>query len=437
MKMPETKRAGETRNQWENGCGLMLIAVITLLCALYCFHGTAYAKTYIDITSPGSRKLPIAIYDLEGPSGRDIAEIIREDLIFTGLFQYIDKASYIESVTQPLNPQNWRPLGIEAVVKGSAVIDQDLRVTISVFDAYEGKELLHRQYRAGQNLLRQLAHDIANDIYSVFTGVEGVFRSKIAFVLEEEGSKSIAIMDWDGNRIRKMGLRSMLVLSPHWSFGGTKIIYSSERNRQWGLYLLDFDKMTERLIFSTKGTTMTGGFFPGDDRIAFSSAVQGTPDLYVLTLKDGTTRRLTTSYGIEVSPSVSPDGTRIAFVSDRGGTPQIYTMRTDGGDIRRATFEGSYNTSPGWSPSGDRIAFTCRRGKNQICLIAPDGTDLRQLTEEGNNEDPSFSPDGRYVTFSSDRDGVKGIYIMRANGESQHRITPAGVKAAGPRWSPR
>jgi TolB protein len=133
---------------------------------------------------------------------------------------------------------------------------------------------------------------------------------------------------------------------------------------------------------------------------------------------------------------VSPDGKYIAFVSDRGGSPQIYIMHRDGSDIKRATFEGSYNTSPSWSPKGDRIVFVSRRGTNQIFTARPDGSGLTQLTTVRNNEDPSFSPDGRYITFSSDRDGVKGIYIMRANGEYQKRISPKNLRASGPRWAP-
>jgi TolB protein len=100
------------------------------------------------------------------------------------------------------------------------------------------------------------------------------------------------------------------------------------------------------------------------------------------------------------------------------------------------TFEGSYNTSPSWSPKGDRIVFVGQRGRNQIFTIKPDRTELTQLTVSRNNEDPSFSPDGRYIAFSSDRDGIKGIYIMRANGESQRRISPKRLTAFGPSWSP-
>ena len=111
-------------------------------------------------------------------------------------------------------------------------------------------------------------------------------------------------------------------------------------------------------------------------------------------------------------------------------------MRADGADMKRISFEGSYNTAPAWSPKGDKIVFSGRRGGNQIFIVSPDGSGLTQLTSQGNNEDPSFSPDGRYISFVSDRDGVKGVYIMRANGESQQRITPRTMKAYAPRWSP-
>jgi len=411
--------------------------IISVFVMHFLFLTVVEAKVYIDITNPAVKKMPIAIFDFDGPSGRDVSEILREDIIFTGLFQYIDKASYIESQTQPFDPKNWTPLGIDAVVKGKIIEDKNLIVTVTLYDPFEGREIFNKQYQSDRELIRQLSHGIANDIYNALTGRQGIFRTKTAFVGEDDGEKGIYIMDWDGQRIRKLGLKGTLVLTPHWSPDGSRIVYSSERGRQWGIYLLDFLKMSEKRIFVSRGTNMAGDFSPDGKFVLFSSSKDGTPDIFSMKMEDSALKKLTSSSGIEVSPAASPDGNYIAFVSDRGGTPQIYLMRRDGSDIRRVSFEGSYNTSPCWSPGGDRIVFSGRRGsKNQIFTVKPDGSELMQLTDTGNNEDPSFSPDGRYITFSSDRDRIKGIYIMRANGEAQKRITPKDLKAFGPRWSP-
>ena len=411
--------------------------MIFLLLTVYCLLFTVVeAKVYIDISSPTFRKLPIAIQEFTGPSGKEISDILKDDLEFTGLFGYIDRAAYIENPSQPFNPKNWTPIGVEAVVKGSTREGKDLVVTASLYDVIEGKEILRKEYKSEKELLRPLSHTIANDIYHALTGEPGIFRSRIVFVGEDKGERAIYIMDWDGKRITRTGLKANIILSPRWARDGSKLIYSAERNRQWGIYLLDFTKMSERKVFSSKGTNLAGDFFSDRNEIIISSSKDGSPDLYTVNLSNDGITRLTSSRGIEVSPAVSPDFRHIAFVSDRGGSPQIYIMRRDGSDVRRITFEGSYNTSPSWSPKGDKIVFAGRRGGNQIFIVNPDGAGLTQLTSQGNNEDPSFSPDGRYITFSSDRDGIKGIYIMRANGESQERITPRDIRAYSSRWSP-
>lgn len=414
-----------------------IAGIIAVAICIFCFMVIpADAKVYIDISSPAFTRLPIAIQEFPGPSGRDITEIVRSDLDFTGLFSQLNESAYLEKPSQPFHPKNWAPLGIEAVVKGSMKAGKELIVIASCYDVFEGREIFRKEYKAEKHLLRPLAHSIANDIYYSLTGESGIFRSRIAYVAAEKGEKELSIMDWDGDRVAKTGLKAHILMTPRWSRDGTKIVYSAERNRQWGIYLLNFGSLKAEKVFSSQGTNISADFAADGEEIIFSSSKEGTPDLYSLHLKNSRLKKLTTSYGINVSPAVSPDSRSIAFVSDRGGSPQIYVMRKDGTDVRRVTFEGSYNTSPCWSPKGDKIVFTGRRGTNQIFLVNPDGSGLVQLTSQGNNEDPSFSPDGRYIAFSSDRGGVKGIYVMRANGENQMRITPRNLRAYGPRWGP-
>ena len=414
--------------------------VIVFFLSLFTIYALLFtvveAKIYIDITSPAFQQLPIAIQEFQGPFGKDISDIIENDLEFTGFFLPINRAAFVEYPSQQFNPKNSSPLGVEAVVKGTVKEDNELSVKISLYDVYERREVFRKEYSAARDLMRPLSHAIADDIYYKLTGEKGMFRSRIAFVSKDQDRMGIYIMDWDGKRNTKMGVSGNIILPPRWSNDGTKLIYSAERNRQWGIYLLDFLNMSEQKVYASKGTNIAGNFFPDNNDFCFSSSKDGTPDLYIKRMREDDISKISSSYGIDVSPSVSPDGKHIAFVSDRGGSPQIYIMNRDGSNIRRLTFEGSYNTSPSWSPKGDRIVFVGQRGQNQIFTIKPDRTELMQLTVTGNNENPSFSPDGRYITFSSDKGGMKSIYIMRANGESQRRITQKGMAAFGPNWSP-
>ncbi|HMK50221.1 MAG TPA: Tol-Pal system beta propeller repeat protein TolB [Thermodesulfovibrionales bacterium] len=396
----------------------------------------ADAKVYVDISSPAFRRLPIAIQEFTGPYGKDISDIIRNDLDFTGLFVGIDKEAFVESPSSPFNAKNWSSLGAEAVLKGASSEGKTISVSASLYDVYPGTAILQKGYTTSKEYVRLLAHTIANDVYYLLTGEKGVFKTKIAFIAEGKGERAIYQMDWDGGRMSKLSSGGNMILSIRWARDGSKLAFSAERHRQWAVYLLDFKSRSEKKIFAAKGTNIVGDFSPDGNNVILSSSKDGKPELYSMDIASGNATRLSSSHGIEVSPSVSPDGKQVAFVSDRGGSPQIYTMKADGSGVKRITFDGSYNTSPSWSPKGDRIVYSGRRGTNQVFIINPDGSGLIQLTSQGNNEDPSFSPDGRYITFTSDRDGVKGVYIMRTNGEAQKRISPKGIKAFCPRWAP-
>jgi Tol biopolymer transport system component len=73
---------------------------------------------------------------------------------------------------------------------------------------------------------------------------------------------------------------------------------------------------------------------------------------------------------------------------------------------------------PDWSPDGTRIAFvSIRDGDREIYVMAPNGSNLVQLTNNDNGEaDPTWSPDGSRIAFASDQDGDYEIYVMAADG---------------------
>ena len=393
---------------------------VCIILSVFCALTTADAKIYIDITDPGFRQIPVQIMTEGSPYASELKWIAKSDLENTGMFSFVS----------PGVP------GAEVVANIKAEPSDKLKVVLTVTDLIENREVLKKRYDASKSILRAVAHAIANDIYKSMTGQEGVFRTKISYLVNVmPGRKELRMMDWDGYNSRKMVSKG-LTPSHTWSSDGRSLMYSSERKRKWNIYKLDLNSFRESVIFSSKGLNLVGGTSGG--LVSFSSSKDGSSEIYILDPYRNKLQKLTKSYGIDVSPVFSPDGKNIAFVSDRGGTPQIYTMNLDGkGRPQRLTFEGNYNTSPAWSPDGRSIAYVGEtNGKNQIFMVKFDGTNLRQLTSAGNNEGPSFSPDGYFIAFDSDREDTHGIYIMRADGGAQKRITAKYVNAVSPEWSP-
>jgi TolB protein len=77
-------------------------------------------------------------------------------------------------------------------------------------------------------------------------------------------------------------------------------------------------------------------------------------------------------------------------------------------------------------------------GRFTIFTIKPDGTGLQRLTSNaGDNENPSWSPDGRYIAFSSSRTGAPKIFMMHANGLNPRPLTQAKGGELSPAWSRR
>ena len=90
-------------------------------------------------------------------------------------------------------------------------------------------------------------------------------------------------------------------------------------------------------------------------------------------------------------------------------------MDADGKNITQLTQNGR-NGYPSWSPDGQRIAFASDRdGENfhfQIYVMDADGKNITQLTQNGRNLDTAWSPDGQRIAFVSNRDGDWNIYVM-------------------------
>ena len=178
---------------------------------------------------------------------------------------------------------------------------------------------------------------------------------------------------------------------------------------------MDADGGNPMALTTSSSTDWFPTWSPDGTRIAFSSERDGNPELYVMN-RDGTNDvRLTEQPGNDIVPKWSPDGSKIAFTSERDGDFEVYVMNTDGSNQVNLTNSSLSNDRwPTWSPDGSRIAFESNRdGDWEIYMMNADGSGVVRLTDSpGTNWQPSWSPDGTKILFTSDRAGNLDIYSM-------------------------
>lgn len=400
------------------------------------------AQIRIDVPEPGGAGLPIAVSPLSSVGvggsqqlGDEFADVILRDLDLSGLFRPIDRSAYIEGPSnvalEEINFQNWSTLGALALAKGGFWLDGErLTVEARLFDVAQRKQLTGKRYRGERKDIRRMAHRFADQIMLSLTGELGPFSSKIAFVSNRGNgrAKELFTTDLTGAEIDQVTRDRRINLGPSWNPTGTALTYASYK--QGGPYPYRIDLLNGQASRLYPVVGYSNRWSPDGAMIAASLEQNGNPDLYLLSPEGRLIRRLTDNSDIDISPAWSPDSQQLAFCSNRSGGPQIYVMNVNSGNVRRLTFRGDYNTSPAWSPKGDRIAYTSRAGGFRIMTISVNGGDPQEISA---GEDPSWSPDGRYLVFST-----RGrLRIASKDGRSIKQLTGGGGDDTSPAWSAR
>jgi TolB protein len=382
--------------------------------------------------------------------------VLWSDLEYCGILDLVSPSFYPpQSPSQPseLKFPDWAnaPASAYMVAYGSLSVDgSNLAAAGFLSDVHNPSApvALQKIYRgaATDADARRLAHQFADDIVSRLSGgLPGIAQTQIAYVSTKAGNKEIWAMDYDGGNQHQLTHLKSISLTPRWSPDATKIAFTcyvpfrGVTSPQICIYSAASDRLISFPRY--RGSNSSPAWSPDGSQIAFMSSQNGDPEIYVTDVGGGNLRRITFAAGVSTSPAFNPKtGKQIAFVSDRGGDPVLYLANTDGSDVHRIELpDMGYSVDPAWSPNGQLLAFCWRRPSGNFDIYVMDviSHQLVELTRDaGRNERPSWAPDGRHIVFESTRNGTRQIWSMLADGSEPRQLTYQGQNES-PNWSPR
>jgi len=430
-----------------------MFAKLFLVILLTALTRPAMAVVEIDITKGNVEPLPIAITDFQGDGAQrqlaeDIGKIIHSNLKNSGLFRPIEKAAFIEKITDSdVIPRfaDWRIINAQALVTGRVARGSDgrLQAEYRLWDVFGAEQLAGQHFSITSKNWRRVAHIISDAIYKRLTGEKGYFDTRIVYI-DETGPKNkrvkrLAIMDQDGANGKILTVGSDLVLTPRFSPSRQEITYMSFEGGQPRVYLLQIETGQREVVGNFPGMTFSPRFSPDGRKVIMSLQTDGNANIYTMDLQSRQITRLTNTSAIDTGPSYAPDGGKIVFESDRGGRQQLYVMNSNGDNAQRISFGNGRYSTPVWSPRGDLIAFTKQSGgKFLIGVMKTDGSRERILTEGFHNEGPTWAPNGRVLMFFRETPGADGgprLYSIDLTGYNE-RLVPTNTFASDPAWSP-
>jgi TolB protein len=165
---------------------------------------------------------------------------------------------------------------------------------------------------------------------------------------------------------------------------------------------------------------------------------------------DGSAERAMLPAGLDYSPGFAGNEW-VVFTSERNGSADIYRARLDGSGLERLTDHPAYDDQAAPSPDGQTIAFVSTRGhgKANLWVLDVKTRQARVLTPgTGNDFRPSWSPNGEWIAFTSDRNTEPGrvpgqwehlqstrLYVVRRDGSGLKTLTRGRGVVGTPRWS--
>lgn len=382
-------------------------------------------------------------------------QVVRDDLAFSGILDLVSPSFYppqVPTVPAELKNPAWteQPINANLVAFGNLTESaSEVEIQAWLYDVRSpsNQAVIGKVYRGAptDDQVRKFAHQFADEIIGRLSGgLPGIASTQIAFVSSRTGTKEIWVMDYDGANQHPLTSLHSISLTPRWSPDASRIAFTCFApshgvvSPQICMYSLDAGKVVTFPRF--RGTNSSPAWSPDGTHLIFSSSMLGNPELFVTDANGSNPKRLTFANGASTSPAWNPKtGQSVVFVSDRDGIPKLFMMNADGTNSTQMDVpDKGYLIDPAWAPNGQLLAFSWRRPEGNYDLYLMDAA-TRQIVEltrdAGRNERPSWSPDGRHIVFESTRGGTRQIWVMLADGSQAHQLTTQGHNES-PNWSP-
>lgn len=207
----------------------------------------------------------------------------------------------------------------------------------------------------------------------------------------------------------------------------------------YDIFIADHDGANQKKITDNPLYDAEPVVSPDGRQIVFGSQREGDFDIYLMNSNGSNVRRLTDTAGYDGGPWFSPDGSKIVWRAWHPETAEekalwqdcmernyirpfpldLWVMNADGSEKRRILKNGATNWAPSWHPDGKRIVFSSNMddwreeikqfGHNfELYIVNEDGTGLERLTYNSVFDSfPMFSPDGKKLSFASNRNPQK------------------------------
>lgn len=280
---------------------------------------------------------------------------------------------------------------------------------------------------------------------------------RIAYGFKSHKTNGLFVIGADGENRHKVSHDVKLGyggFAPAWSGDGTRIGFAAQKSSVGVSHIY-----TVRPDGSGQDQISYGGSCFGDsapswsghsNHIVFQRDQCDPVEIWTIGRGGHDQTQLTSSpdyeTGLSYGPEWSPDSDSIAFyATDENHRVSIWVMDRDGSNKKELTPGTTDEIDPHWSPNSSRLVYTkviagskWDPNESQVCSILLAGTPSELcLTNSGFvDEDAHFSPSGKKIVFVSNKAGNRNIYVMNADGTSEHSITHALAFDGQPEWSP-